>query len=328
MQIKDYLKTYQPTLFKTFSNAKRDDSLSHAYLLVGQKGTPLYQSALYLAKSLVCDHPHPLACDRCLTCERIAHGNYADLFIVDGEKESIKKDSVLEIEKYFSVTSSEKKGVLIYIIHLIENMTAEATNALLKFLEEPHSNVYAFLTTENETNVLPTIISRAQSLKLKLIPRDTLLALCAPLGIDKEDVELLTALYNEPSIIEEESEKEDYHIIKDKLLSVLNALSESLKEGYLEASLTLGTMKERYLVKTLLHFLALFFKDSLNYTLGMALFFPSFTPLLEKLSKKIKNPLSLVIKTYEVSDKLNSNVNISLLIDELFINILKEHSYE
>ena len=34
-------------------------------------------------------------------------------------------------------------------MHNVENMTTEAINALLKFLEEPSPNVYAFLTTTN-----------------------------------------------------------------------------------------------------------------------------------------------------------------------------------
>lgn len=43
-------------------------------------------------------------------------------------------------------------------------MTPEASNALLKFLEEPSQEIYAFLTTESEENVLPTILSRSQNL--------------------------------------------------------------------------------------------------------------------------------------------------------------------
>lgn len=61
---------------------------------------------------------------------------------------------------------------MIYIINLVENMNVQAINSLLKFLEEPPANTYAFLTTENETKVLPTILSRCEKLRMLLIPKD------------------------------------------------------------------------------------------------------------------------------------------------------------
>ena len=55
MQIGQYLEKYQPVIYKTFINAIHDEKLSHAYLLSGSVGMPLKETAMYLAKSLVCD---------------------------------------------------------------------------------------------------------------------------------------------------------------------------------------------------------------------------------------------------------------------------------
>ena len=123
MKIGKYLKERQNTVYQTFFNAINTSRLSHAYLLVGEQGTPLLESAIFLAKSLVCDEPNPLACEECLTCLRIDEGNYADLIIVDGAQKSIKKDDVHAIEERFETSAVENKGKMIYIINHVENMT-------------------------------------------------------------------------------------------------------------------------------------------------------------------------------------------------------------
>ena len=103
MQINNYLKIYQPVIYQTFSNALINDQLSHAYLIYGQVGTPLFEIALFLAKSILCDSPNPLACDSCLTCLRIDDGNYSDFIVFDGSKSTIKKENVATIESAFEL---------------------------------------------------------------------------------------------------------------------------------------------------------------------------------------------------------------------------------
>jgi DNA polymerase-3 subunit delta' len=61
MKIAGYLKEKQPILYRTFANAMQNNTVTHSYLIVGEAGTPLLETATYLAKSLLCDHPDPLA---------------------------------------------------------------------------------------------------------------------------------------------------------------------------------------------------------------------------------------------------------------------------
>jgi DNA polymerase-3 subunit delta' len=192
MQIEDYLNKHQKVVYKTFLNSLNKKSLSHAYLLVGNPGTPLFEVAHFLAKSLLCDDPSPFACNTCITCLRIDDNNYPDFLIFDGSKSTIVKDNIAQIESRFEKKAFESKGIRIYILHLVENMTDEAVNALLKFLEEPDENVFAFLTTNNESNVLPTIISRCQTLKLISVPRIQIIEDAIRLGVTLEDAEFLS----------------------------------------------------------------------------------------------------------------------------------------
>ena len=203
MQVEKYLKEYQPVVYQTFLNAFEKDQLSHAYLITGSNGAPLLDVAMFFAKSLLCDNPSPLACDNCITCLRVDDGNYPDFFVYDGSKASIKKDDVDRIESSFEMEAFESKGIRVYILHLIETMTRQAINSILKFLEEPGEKVYAFLTTNNENLILPTIISRCQLLRLKMIDRDIVVKNATELGVDIKDTELLSYFYNDGELIKE-----------------------------------------------------------------------------------------------------------------------------
>ena len=119
MQIEKYLKNNQPVVYQTFVNSIKRKTLSHAYLLSGNPGTPLFAVAKYLAKSILCDNPDPLACDNCITCIRIDSNNYPDVIILDGSKATIKKEDVLNIETRFEKTALESKNIMIYIINFI-----------------------------------------------------------------------------------------------------------------------------------------------------------------------------------------------------------------
>ncbi|OQA79282.1 MAG: DNA polymerase III subunit tau [Tenericutes bacterium ADurb.Bin239] len=326
MTIYSYLQDFQPILFQTFGNALKNNNLSHAYLLDGEPGTPLKEVAFYLAKSLVCDNPNPFACDKCLSCHRFEEGNYTDFFFFDGAESSIKKESVLALEKAFNMTSVEHKGVLIYVTHNVENMTIEATNALLKFLEEPAGKVYAFLTTNNLHNVIPTIKSRSQIISLQLIKRDILLKLCESLDITQEDIEMLVPFYNIPSLIEEEAKSERYPEYKTAVIATLEAFSEDPRKGYLKAHELITPLRDRFLIKRVFTYFALFFKDVVNYSIGHERLFKSYDTLVVKLAKTIINPLPLIVTTYEISKKVDDYVNTGLLVDELLISMIKETS--
>ncbi len=329
MNIHDYLLNYQPPLYQTFSRALFQGHLSHAYLLHGEPGTPLKEVALYLAASLVCEAPHPLACETCLSCSRIADGSYVDFYMFDGDEGSIKKERILDLESAFARTSVEKAGRLIYVIHKVEKMTPEAINSLLKFLEEPNDNVFAILTTENEARVLPTIISRVQNLPLKLIPRDTLINETVKLDIPLVDIELLSLVVNLPTTIEKLSEDDTYLKVKDTLLLVLDQLALSAEEGvYASMKIANKAINSRDEARLYLQMLLAFFQDIVNYNLQGSLYLPSLVSYTSRLAKHFSTPLQSIKTIIEAITRIDSNVNINLLLDHVFIHIAKESTHE
>jgi len=155
----------QPLLSKLYENLCKKDRLSHAYLFYGEKYSPLLESALYIAKSIECQNGI-FACNKCDGCKRFDEGNHPDFILIDGSKNLIKKNDIDSLANFFSLSSLEKGHRGVYVLHGVENITQEASNALLKFLEEPKGNIVALLTTSNREKVLQTIKSRCESIRI------------------------------------------------------------------------------------------------------------------------------------------------------------------
>ena len=355
MQIEKYLEKYQPVIYQTFVNSLQNKTLSHAFLISGNPGTPLLEVAKFLAKSILCDDPSPLACNSCITCLRVDDNNYPDLVIMDGEKSSIKKKEVGQIESQFEKKAFESKGIMIYILHLVENMTTEAVNSILKFLEEPNSEIYAFLTTNNESNILPTIVSRCQGLHLKQIDRKDVIESAVELGVEREDAELLSYFYNngelvadvmttmkekkkssgeEKEIIEEfnkqvvehNERKETYLEAKESLLGFLNALNEDDRREaiYYFQTQIITKIKSKESARYFLDMLANVYEDILNIQNDRDIILESYGTILLPLAQKLKYVDQNILAILKARNTLGLNVNISLLLDHLILEITKE----
>ena len=330
MQIGRYLKENQPIIYKTFTNALESHTLSHAYLLVGNPGTPLYEVAKYLAKSVICDEPSPLACDNCITCMRVDSDNYPDIIKLDGSKATIKKEDVLNIESRFEKTAFEIKGVMIYIINLVENMTLEAVNSVLKFLEEPESEIYAFLTTNNVNNVLPTIVSRCQTLPLKSLPRDQVIKDAEALFVDQQDAELLSYFYNDGELIydflQDDEASDNYFEAKKAFTGLLDTMAGGNYKDviYYSQKEIIPLIKTKEELRFFVDLLSQAYEDILNIVSNREISLKSYATMLTTLSEKLPHIEDSLVEILKNRNIVNLNVNIGLLIDHLIIKLVKE----
>ncbi len=330
MQVAKYLQTKQPIIYRTFVRSLENHHLSHAYLISGNPGTPLLQVAKYLAKSILCDNPDPLACNNCITCLRIDDDNYPDFIVLDGSAKTIKKEEVGNIEEQFEKTAFESKGIMIYIIHLVENMGVEAINSILKFLEEPGSEIYAFLTTNNENNVLPTIISRCQLLRLKLVNRQEVIDDAVNLTVPQEDAELLSYFYNDGElifdIVNDKEKIDDYKDAKDAFVDFLEALKKDDKREaiYYAQTSIIPLVKTKESARFFLDMLVEAFEDILNIQQGKSPILKSYDTILKELSNKLTHIDESLIEILKDRNLINLNVNTSLLMDHLVFSIIEE----
>lgn len=326
MEIKKYLQTYQPLVYQILLNAISERKLGHATLLVGEAGIPLKETALFIAKSLLCNHPDPLADGDCLICHRIDNGTYADLLVLDGEEETIKKDAVVELTRSFSKTAIEEKGVMIYIINLAEAMTTEAVNSLLKFLEEPTPNTYAILTTQNPAKLLPTVISRCETIRLNLIPRKQILDECESLLVDPKEAELLSFFYNSAELIREKTGSED----GQKIISLFDSIAEALsldRDSCIDRFESTILPKEgiREAARTIVSLLTIIYRDIVERQLTGTALLPHCDTLIEPLlSIKDERARERLLFLLNVKGELDLYINPALLLDHIIIHLTEE----
>ncbi len=89
--------------------------------------------------------------------------NNPDIMVLKDDEEGIKKEDIKDLLSRVNSTS-QFNDCKIYIIENAEKLNDFACNALLKTLEEPPENVYAFLLSSNIDDVKETIYSRCQKI--------------------------------------------------------------------------------------------------------------------------------------------------------------------
>ncbi len=141
--------------------------LAHAYLFSGHQLGDLEALARTLAKTLNCRAPVKSGgaaidcCDRCLNCQKIDHGNHADVHWIRPESKSrvIVTGQMRELMQEINLKPTEAEYKLAVIV-AADRLRIEAANAFLKTLEEPPpKSVLILLTTEPQW-ILDTIVSR------------------------------------------------------------------------------------------------------------------------------------------------------------------------
>lgn len=138
-----------------------DDKLSHVYIIETNDFDMLERDLKKLLKKLLCLNNE---CDDCQICSSINKEHSTYYSVVEKETSVITKSQIQNLIKTCE-TIPYLTANNVYIIRGAEKITKEASNSMLKFIEEPHNNCYGFLLVNDKESLLPTIKSRAQVIK-------------------------------------------------------------------------------------------------------------------------------------------------------------------
>jgi DNA polymerase-3 subunit gamma/tau len=145
----------------TLKNAIKNDRVAHAYIFSGARGVGKTTAARILAKALNCvKGPTPNPCGECDSCKEIAAGTSLDVIEIDAASNR-GIDQIRELREMvrYAPASSRSKVVILDEAHML---TSEASNALLKTLEEPPDRVIFVMATTQPEDLVDTIRSRSQ----------------------------------------------------------------------------------------------------------------------------------------------------------------------
>ena len=175
-------------------HAARGD-VRHAYLFCGPPGLGRRTLALRLAQALNCTNPIAAGepCGQCRDCRQIAAMQHPDMNVIQADFEggTLKVDQVREVQHSMSLKPYQAKYRVALFLRFQE-ANDNAANALLKTLEEAPAHAILLLTADNPEQLLPTIVSRCEILRLRSLPIETIEADLLARGLDEERARLLS----------------------------------------------------------------------------------------------------------------------------------------
>jgi DNA polymerase III subunit delta' len=183
-----------------------NEATRHAYLLAGAPGLGRRTLALRFAQALNCQTPAEpgIPCGQCRDCKQIAAMQHPDLSIIepmvkdpDSPKEllphpngEIRISQIRELQKKINLKPYQSRyRVLIFL--RFQQANVEACNALLKTLEEAPSYAVLILTADNPEQLLPTIVSRCEVLRLRPLKVEEVMSELESRGIESGRAKLM-----------------------------------------------------------------------------------------------------------------------------------------
>ncbi len=156
----------QPEAVDALSTAvrHREEGVFHSWLFTGPPGSGRSNLAIAFAAALMCKEQ---GCGVCQSCVLVKSGTHPDITTLSTEKVQIAIAEIRELVTA-SVLGSSMSKYRIMVIEDADRMTANASNVLLKALEEPPAGTIWMLCAPSEADMLPTIRSRVRRVGLKV----------------------------------------------------------------------------------------------------------------------------------------------------------------
>lgn len=318
------------TLKNHFKTAIRQQKISHAYIIEGEKGSGKKMLAEAFAKILQCEQrkaEQEEACGSCPSCKQMESRNHPDVIWVNHEKPNII--SVKEVREQIvnTIDVMPYKGPYkIYMIDEAEKMNIAAQNAVLKTIEEPPSYGIIFLLTTNRGAFLQTILSRCILLTVKPVPdqeirkylmehwkiEKTMADFCVDMSMGNIGKAVDIAL------------SEDFSKIREFSLSVLPYLHEL--EPYEIAEKVKQLKNEKEFIQEFLDMMFMWFRDLLVVKTcdqqEMMIFKEQYL-VLKKQSKLITYEMlnESFVNIDQTRKRLRANVNFDSSLEVLFLTL-------
>lgn len=314
--VQEEIKT---SLIKSIKN----NQISHCYIFEGPKGMGKYELAVIFAQSLLCENFTENPCDECTSCIKINSNNHPDLHIINNGESTIKREEIDELIEsvYMKPYESSKK---VYIIKDAHEMTTQAANTFLKTLEEPPGDSVIILLTTNSSLLLPTIVSRCQTVKFRSMNKETIrLYLVEHLGA-QDEIAILASEYSKGILNKAVNIfKGNDEILKQRseIINLFDKIINADSEIIYELENYFDDKKDN--INEIIELIMMWVRDVIFVQNNMEEFIlnKDYKQLANVHAQLMKKNNNLIEQLQNTSDNIKSNVNYKLAIDNMLLKI-------
>ena len=307
--------------------AVEQKSVSHAYILCGERGSGKKLLANLFAMALQCEEGQAEPCNECHSCKQVLSGNHPDIIHVTHEKPtSISVDDIREQVNRDVMIKPYNGKYKIYIIPEADIMTAQAQNALLKTLEEPPEYAIFFLLAPNTEKLLPTINSRCVMLRLRNV-KDSLIKYFLMEQMELPDYKASVCTAFAQGNIGKAimlATSEHFNEVKEEAMRLMLGINDMEVNEIIAAIKSITKYKLE--IADYLDILMIWYRDVLMYKATKEIDKVIFSDQLEHIRKRAAKSsyegIEIILKSMETAKaRIRANVNFDLVMELLLLTI-------
>lgn len=281
-----------------------NNTISHSYMFVGIDGIGKKLIAKEFARKILCLNKQNQNCATCDSCIKFNSGNNPDFLEIFPDGNSIKIAQMREMQEkvYQKPIVSDKK---VFIIDQVEKMTEEAQNSLLKTLEEPPEYMVIILITSNENKLLNTVKSRCIRINFTGLSKQDITKYAGAHQINIASQNLLEMCGGSIGKLEKINENiDDYNSLE---LATNKLIDGKLKNVVEEMNCFNILYESKEIIQDLLDYMTVLIYLHISKD--------------KDYRQKFLNTIKLIEETKQ---RLNSNTNYDMSIDNLLFKIWEE----
>ena len=156
-----------PTWLAKYIASLSKENLHHAYLFYGREGLGKKDLLTYVSNTILCESTNLVSCGNCKNCKLILSNTHPDLHLILKEegKKNISISQIINLREKIYESAFLGTNKIISIPN-IESMSRDASDAILKILEEPPKDTF-FIMSSNFIHQIPSTI-RSRSIEIEI----------------------------------------------------------------------------------------------------------------------------------------------------------------
>lgn len=320
------IEKLQPVVIKQIQSIFSKKRIGHAYVIEGAKGTGKTKVMHFFVQLIFCENPTKnVPCETCRSCKRLKSYNHLNFIEIEPDGQFIKRGQIDDLIHEMSKTAIET-GRKIYVIHQADQLNASAANALLKFLEEPQSEITALLLTDKAHALIPTISSRCQQLSLSSLPQSILKQKLIEAGITESMASTVSKMTNQVEEAITLAKDEHFGLARKSVLKLVEASGKSIHDALMCIQAEFGPLlKEKEHAEQALDLLLFAYRDivAIKASPIAACTYPDMVHYWKQVAlqttyEQLSKQLEMIL---HAKQNLHKNMNRTLMMEQLMLNL-------